>query len=51
VAAVLGLEGVGSRDYLLTYRIGPAELKAALMTITGLVKKVLAVVEPMRLAA
>jgi hypothetical protein len=50
VAGVLGLESVGSRDYLLVRHIGPAELRAALATIQGLVKKVLAVVEPAKAA-
>jgi hypothetical protein len=46
VAAVLELESIGSRDYLLLYQIGPTELKASLVTIQGLVRRVLAVVEP-----
>jgi hypothetical protein len=50
VAAALGLESVGSHDYPLTYRIGPTEPKAALTTISGLVKRVLAVVEPAKAA-
>jgi hypothetical protein len=50
VAGVLGMESVGTRDCLLTDQIGPAELTAALATIQGLVRKVLAVVEPTKTA-
>ena len=44
VAAALGLENVGSRDYLLTYAVSPDQLRVSLATIQGLVRRVLAVV-------
>lgn len=53
VAGVLGLENVGSRDYLLTYGISAEELRGSLGTIQSLVRQVLRVVqlEAERLAA
>jgi hypothetical protein len=45
VAGVLGLENVGSRDYLLTYGISSEELRSSLGTIQSLVRQVLRVVQ------
>lgn len=44
VGAVLGLDAVGARDYLLTYRIEPAQLRGALATIQRLTRRVLEIV-------
>lgn len=46
VAAILGLESVGARDYLLTYAVGTDELRAALSSVQHLTRRVLAVVAP-----
>ncbi len=55
VAATLGLESVGTRDYLLTYKVSAEDLRRALGSIQRLVRQVLAIVapeaEPVRLTA